>query len=212
VKFLRDVLLPSNLQKYEIYEAMNNTQDFFISIHKDAGIILSDIIQSNNFSGIVSNVFSKKLSDVSKYKSNHDQRYPDLIYANEKIGLEVKVTNKPWKGGEGHNGHSGWHIIVCYMILPYGDIEFIQTEIAYLNGYETNNSDWKYQGSKRNDNNSQRTETYITTSIGTAKLRDGSVYLNTDYITMSKMLIKNRFVLEKDLPVPLYSPFLKYKA
>ena len=176
-KFLRNVLLPQDLTNDEIYIALENTQGFFISIRKDAGIILSETIQVNNFSGIVSNVFTKKLSDISKYKSYRDQRYPDLMHVASGIGLEVKATNKPWKGGEGHNGHSGWHIIVCYTILPDGDIEFVQTEIANLNGFETDNSDWKYQGSKRNDNNSQRTETYITTAIGTSKLRDGSVYL-----------------------------------
>jgi len=43
-------------------------------------------------------------------------------------------------------------------------------------------SDWVYCKSKRNSNNSQRTETYVTNSIGTNKLRDGAVYINTDII------------------------------
>lgn len=206
-KYLRSVMLPPDLSSEEIYLAMKNTEEFFAMIRRDAGITLSEIIQANNFSGIVSNVFTKKLSDISRYHSYHDQRYPDLMYYEKNVGLEVKASNKAWKGGEGHNGHTGWHIIVCYNILNAGDIEFIHAEIANLNGFETSNSDWKYQGSKRNNNNSQRTETYITTAIGTAKLRDGSVYLNTEIAPITAQMTKNRNALATALPVPPYSPF-----
>lgn len=148
------------------------------------------------------------LSDVSVYKSNSHQRYPDLLYDAKSIGLEVKAANKPMKGGEGHNGHTGWHIIVCYHMLVSGDIDFSQVEIAELIGYECNeSSDWKYQGSQRNDNNSQRTETYITSNIGTAKLRDGTVYLNPDYVKISPGLYRNRCRLTSSLPIPVFSPF-----
>ena len=211
-KFLRQVNLPPDLTKEEIFLAMKDTQNFFVLIRRDAGIILSEIIQANNFSGVISNVFTKKLSDISVYHSYHDQRYPDLMHANKAIGLEVKASNRAWKGGEGHNGHSGWHIIICYRILSIGDIEFIHVEIANLKGFESADSDWKYQGSKRNANESQRTETYTTTVIGTAKLRDGTVYLNPDLVAISPNLIRNRLLLEKALPVPGYSPFLMNKA
>ena len=206
-KYLRDVPMPDDLTKDEIFDAMKETQDIFVLIREKAGINLSEIIQANNFSGVVSNIFTKCLSDISSYHSYSDQRYPDLMHKNGKIGLEVKASNKPFKGGEGHNGHSGWHIIVCFTILENGDIEFTQAEIANLRGYECDDSDWKYQGSKRNENDSQRTETYITTNIGTAKLRDGSVYLNPKYVDVTKALIRNRHKLSKELPVPDYSPF-----
>ena len=123
------------------------------------------------------------------------------------IGLEVKASNKPMKGGEGHNGHSGWHIVVCFEILDNGDIEFVQVEIAELIGFEYLDSDWKYQGSSRNENNSQRTETYITTNIGTAKLRDGTLYLNSDRVPISLRLKKSRENLSDSLPIPRFSPF-----
>ena len=136
-----------------------------------------------------------------------DQRYPDLMHEAYPIGLEVKASNKPMKGGEGHNGHSGWHIVVCFDVLDNGDIEFVQVEIAELIGFEYRDSDWKYQGSQRNDNNSQRTETYITTNVGTAKLRDGTVYLNVDEVPISAILKKNRENLSTILPIPRFSPF-----
>ena len=129
-------------------------------IRENAGVNLSSLIQANNFSGIVSNVFTKKLNDFSVYRLNNERNYPDLIHETESIGLEIKATKKPFKGGEGHNGHSGWHIVICYKLFDNGDIEFIQVEVADLIGYEHQNSDWKYLGSQRNSNNSQRTETY----------------------------------------------------
>jgi len=203
--FLRDVPLPPNLKSNDIYRAMIDTQNFFRTILEEAGINLSEIIQANNFSGVVSNVFTKKLSDNSEYKNYHDQRYPDLMHPTLGIGLEIKASNRPWKGGEGHNGHSGWHIIVCYEILQNGGIEVVQAEIANLIGFESENSDWAYQGSKRNENNSQRTETYITTAIGTAKLRDGSVYLNREKVNLSNLMKKQRQKLI--IPIPQFSPF-----
>ena len=206
-QYLRDVPLPEDLTQEDIFIALENTQKFFSMIREDAGIDLSSIIQANNFSGIVSNVFTKKLNDVSVYHSFHDQRYPDLRHSTKGIGLEVKASNKPLKGGEGHNGHSGWHIVVCYHILPHGDIEFTHVEVAMLAGYECPLSDWAYQGSKRNSNDSQRTETYITTNIGTAKLRDGSVYLDPDYVAITPALLRNRKKIADQLPIPDHSPF-----
>ena len=206
-QYLRSVPLPEDLSPEEIFIALQGTQEFFSMIRENADINLSSIIQANNFSGIVSNVFTKKLSDASVYHSFHDQRYPDLMHNSKGIGLEVKASNKPLKGGEGHNGHSGWHIVVCYQILSNGDIEFTQVEIAELIGYECPNSDWKYQGSQRNSNNTQRTETYTTTNIGTAKLRDGTVYLNPEYVKITPALLANRKKIAEFLPIPQFSPF-----
>lgn len=206
-QFLRYVPLPEDLTAEDIFVALQDTQEFFTMIRENTEVDLSGIIQANNFSGIVSNVFTKKLSDVSIYHSYHDQRYPDLMHEFKQIGLEVKASNKPLKGGEGHNGHSGWHIVVCYKIIGNGDIEFTQVEIADLIGYECRNPDWKYQGSQRNSHNSQRTETYITTNIGTAKLRDGTVYLNPNYVTVTPALLRFRRSIADILPIPPFSPF-----
>lgn len=204
-RYLRNVPLPPDLTHQQLFKAMYETQEFFKNIRVSSGVILSKIIQANNFSGVVSNVFTQMLSDNSGYKSFHDQKYPDLKHESHFTGLEVKATNKAMKGGEGHNGHSGWHIIVCYTILPSYDIEIIQLELADLIGYEHGIlSDWKYQGSSRNENNSQRTETYITTNVGTAKLRDGSAYINTEYISLKSLTTHRKKV---PLEIPNFSPF-----
>ena len=206
-QFIRDVPLPKELTPQAIFDALNNTQDFFAMIREKAGVNLSSVIQANNFSGIVSNVFAYQLDKVSPYKLFHDQSYPDLKHEKHGVGLEIKATKKMMKGGEGHNGHSGWHIVVCFGVQENGDIEFVQVEVADLIGFESKtHSDWKYMGSKRNDNNSQRTETYVTTSIGTAKLRDGTFYLNTEKYQISRQLLRQRQKLA-ELPIPSYSPF-----
>ena len=205
--YLRTVPLPQDLTNDDIFTALVETESIFTLIRNNAGINLSEIIQANNFSGVVSNVFTKKLGDASIYQPYHDQRYPDLMHKAIPIDLEVKASNKPMKGGEGHNGHSGWHIVVCYHILPIGDIEFTHVEIAELNGFGHPDSDWKYCGSRRNKNDSQRTETYMTNSIGTAKLRDGSVYLNPEYVNITPHLRHRRKKSSDLLPIPSFSPF-----
>lgn len=206
-KYLRKVPLPEGLTNENIFIALANTQELFKMIRENTGLNLSAIIQANNFSGIVSNVFTKKLSETSVYHSYSEQSYPDLMHELKPIGLEVKATKKAFKGGEGHNGHSGWHIIVCYRIFDNGDIEFMQVEVAKLTGYECEKSDWIYQGSRRNSNNSQRTETYITNNIGTAKLRDGTVYFNFDELKMTAQLKRFREKIADVFPIPPYSIF-----
>ena len=201
----RGVPLPEGLTLESVYRALVKTRDLFSMIRDKTGVVLSEIIQANNFSGLVSNVFTKMLDGCSPYKAFSDQRYPDLKNKKNGIGLEIKASNKPMKGGEGHNGHSGWHLVVCFVVLESGDIDFSQVEIANLIGYERKNSDWSYQGSRRNSNNSQRTETYITTNIGTAKLRDGTIYLDPEYCTVTENLKTQRRKLS--LKVPDYSIF-----
>ena len=54
---------------------------------------------------------------------------------------------------------------------------------ADLNGHQDIDPDWKYLGSKVNqDTGSRRTETYVTNGKGTTKLRDGSVYFNYEAV------------------------------
>lgn len=207
VKYLRTVPLPDDLDNQELFNALQSTQEFFKMIRENTQINLSSLIQSNNFSGIVSNVFTKKLSEFSLYHSNDERSYPDLIHESKGIGLEVKATKKPFKGGEGHNGHSDRHIVVCYKLFDNGDIEFIQVEIADLIGYEHKNSDWSYQKSQRNSNNSQCTETYVTNNIGTAKLRDATVYFNSDEIKITTQMKRIREKLSPYLPIPKHSLF-----
>lgn len=67
-QFLRYVPLPEDLTAEDIFAALQDTQEFFTMIRENTEIDLSGIIQANNFSGIVSNVFTKKLSDVSIYR------------------------------------------------------------------------------------------------------------------------------------------------
>lgn len=188
-RFFRPVPLPDGLTVDHLRDALNLTQLVIHRINRnmarEAGTNLQTLIQANNFSGLVSNVFSNAMDECSPYKHNHDRRYPDLINhranAGRGEGLEVKMTIRPGKGGESHNGHSGWHVVACYGFLPDGDILFKHVMFANLNGHNHQQSDWTYVGSRVNETTgSRRTETYTTNLTGTTKLRDGSVYLNPE--------------------------------
>jgi transcriptional regulator with XRE-family HTH domain len=188
--------LPPELTASYVETALNETHRIIRLINttliKVANRPLSSYIQGNNFSGIVSNILCDAFSRMTPYKHNHDQKYPDLLLqparGANRDGLEVKTTIRPGKGGESHNGHSGWHVIACYELDKVsGDICFLHVMFADLVGHGGSKADWKYVGSTVNkDTGSQRTETYTTTPAGTAKLRHGTVYLNSERIDVSR--------------------------
>ena len=211
--FFPAAALPPGLTTLGIKEALNETHRILLLINVTlrgvSGRPLSAYIQGNNFSGIVSNILCDSFSRLTAYKQNHDQRYPDLINRDTNgetiAGLEVKTTIQQGKGGESHNGHSGWHVVACYDLdRVSGDICFIHVMFAYLNGHDREDADWKYVGSRVNEETgSQRTETYITNRNGTAKLRHGTVYLDTEKVKY------HRWRTSQEVTIPAHSPFAK---
>jgi len=183
--YFRDIPLPPGLNNKQLEAALNRTQAIFHLIDRSMRLEvdrpLCQFIQGNNFSGLVSNILSDAMDATTLYKHNHHQKYPDLYYRpvdSAAVGLEVKATIRVGKGGESHNGHSGWHMVACYKITSTG-IQFLHIMFAVLNGHKTAEPDWKYSGSVVNEETgSQRTETYVTTAWGTTKLRDGSAYID----------------------------------
>jgi transcriptional regulator with XRE-family HTH domain len=203
--FRRAVPLPGALTFDMLEAALNRTQEVFFLINRnmlaEVGRPLQDLIQGNNFSGLVSNVFSDAMDGHTVFKHNHAQRYPDLVCAKTGEGLEVKATIQIGKGGESHNGHSGWHTVICFASTPQG-IEFLHVMFAVLRGHNEAKPDWKYVGSRVNeDTGSRRTETYNTTLTGTTKLRDGSAFLDPQRVDFS------RWRQERRGAVPAYSIF-----
>jgi len=199
---LRKVPLPRDLTLEHVADALDETQRVIRllnqSLLRAGGRPLSEYIQANNFSGIVSNVLSDSFDRLTPYRHNHDQKYPDLANRNSKgrmiCGLEVKSTVQIGKGGESHNGHSGWHVVACFkLIRESGDIRFIHVMFANLIGHSQTDADWKYVGSSVNsESGSQRTETYNTTGIGTTKLRDGSAFLDPAEVTFTRWRPQHR--------------------
>ena len=206
--YLRRVPLPPGLTLDHIANSLNETQRIVRLLNQSllaaSGRALPSYIQANNFSGIVSNILSDAFDRLTPYKHNHDQRYPDLV--NRSRGLEIKTTIRVNKGGESHNGHSGWHLVACFKRDPdSGDILFIHAMFAELIGHTLPDSDWKYVGSSVNSaSGSQRTETYNTTPKGTTKLRDGSAYLDPNEISY------RRWRRPATVPIPEYS--ISYRA
>jgi transcriptional regulator with XRE-family HTH domain len=195
--FRPQVPLPPGMKTSHLEAAMNATQSIVARINanllESGAKALPEYIQGNNFSGLVSNVFCDALNDHSPYKHNSHQAYPDLINPTVKksgkpAGLEIKSTIQIGKGGESHNGHSGWHLIACFQIEPRsGNVRFIHLMFAVLNGHNQPEADWTYVGSKVNaTTGSRRTETYNTTLAGLTKLRDGSVFLDPTAIDFKR--------------------------
>jgi transcriptional regulator with XRE-family HTH domain len=212
--FRPGVPLPPGLTLAHVEAAINATQSIVSGINANllsAGAkTLPAYIQGNNFSGLVSNMLCDALNDHSPYKHNSHQAYPDLINAAAKVdgkpaGLEVKSTIQIGKGGESHNGHSGWHLIACFQIDgKTGNIRFIHLMFAVLNGHTHAEPDWTYVGSKVNaETGSRRTETYNTTLMGLTKLRDGSLFLDPDAIDFKRWRQQRRGA------TPQYSIFAK---
>lgn len=211
--FVPDAPLPPELRCEQLEAVLNETHQVVRLINatliKMSQRPLSAYIQSNNFSGIISNILCDSFSRLTPYKHYHDQRYPDLVCKDARghqlAGLEVKSTIRPGKGGESHNGHSGWHIVACFTVNKQtGDIRFIHVMFADLIGHDKANADWRYVGSKVNEETgSQRTETYVTTPGGTAKLRHGTVYLDTSLMNIS------RWRTFSSVAPPTHSPFQK---
>ncbi len=206
--------LPPGMKLAHVEAAINATQSIVSGINANllnAGAKpLPEYIQGNNFSGLVSNMLCDALNDHSPYKHNSHQAYPDLINATAKgagkpVGLEIKSTIQIGKGGESHNGHSGWHLIACFQIeAKTGNIRFIHLMFAVLNGHTHAERDWTYVGSKVNAAiGSRRTETYNTTLIGLTKLRDGSAFLDPTAVDFKRWRQQRRG------PVPSYSIFAK---
>lgn len=210
--FRPQVPLPEGLTISHLKDALNSTQSMIHTMNRnmleEVGSPLQRLIQGNNFSGLVSNIYSNCMDLCSPYKHNHDQRYPDLINKSAAggrgAGLEVKLTLNIGKGGESHNGHHGWHVIACYNFTNSGDIVFVHVMFAVLNGHQDASPDWSYVGSKVNaETGSRRTETYTTNLAGTTKLRDGSIYINTDIVNFS------RWRQKRTGSVPAWSIFAK---
>ncbi len=193
--------LPPGLNISHLEAAMNATHLILAVLNSNllsnGAKPLYEYIQGNNFSGLVSNIFCDALHDYSPYKHNSDQAYPDLINPTvskqgKPTGLEIKSTIQIGKGGESHNGHSGWHLVACYRIdRETHHIKFAHIMCAVLNGHTHSQPDWTYVGSKVNAvTGSRRTETYNTTLVGTTKLRDGSVYLDSTMVNYGRWKAK----------------------
>ncbi|MES1936631.1 helix-turn-helix domain-containing protein [Salinisphaera hydrothermalis] len=190
--------LPEGLSHEDLEKALNHCQAAIHRINRnllaETGVALQSVIQGNNFSGLISNLLSNSFDECTNYKHNHHQRYPDLIEQSSETGLELKSTIKIGKGGESHNGHSGWHCIACFKFLPNDDIQFIHVMFAVLNSHAADEPDWTYVGSRTNsETGSRRTETYNTNLFGLTKLRDGSAYLDTSEINFSRWKQRRRY-------------------
>jgi hypothetical protein len=171
---------------------------------------LAEVAQANNFSGIVSNVLSNRVSLVTPFGTGSDRKGPDLASRKDGSTLEIKTTIDLNKGGEGHNGHGGWHLVGCYELGTDGGIRFVHVMLAELNAWNGTPDDWASvrETTHADGHGTGHSGTYSTTLKGTAKLRDGSLYRDPAVITPKKIAawakVRSRVT---DHPTPEWSPF-----
>lgn len=212
--FRSAVPLPQGLSIDSLEKAMEFTQRMLFLVNAQSlwltNLKLTGIIQTNSFSGLLSNVLTEGLSRYSEFRRYSDQRHPDLINPSTGEGLEVKATVNPNKGGEGHNGLGGWHLVASYGFDSVGNAIFSSVKIARLEPYREDlpeeKSDWKYLGSKLNrKTGTRRTETFVTTNRGMWKLRHGTVYIDPHLWPNWR----RRLNPPDGLEIPTYSPWYR---
>ncbi len=167
------IRLPQGLTHEQLEIALNRA----LAILNQIGIGNGDI-QSNIYSGAVSNIVTKSIAETSDFVQNNDTRHPDLLNSNLPTehpdrGLEMKATNNPSKGAESHNPGHGWFMVVAYRIID------AQTHIVRVMATELTDDDWKID--ERNEG-SNRTRTARTRADATRRLRACSVYLHPEHV------------------------------
>jgi hypothetical protein len=210
-----EVPLPKGIRIPKLQTALESTEtaiDLINRTFQDHGLSpLFEIAQSNNFNGIVSNVLTDQVSKVTPYSGGSERRGPDLFSRKYNASLEVKTTLRIGKGGEGHNGHGGWHVIGCFQVDPdTGGIRFVHVMVADLKEFDSTPDDWApVKETKHSKGSTGHSATYSTTKKGTAKLRDGTVYRDTSAVSDAqfKGWLRARRSVIPELPLPSYSPF-----
>lgn len=181
-----DADLPYGLTVEEVMLAVGDIYTFFDDVNgflvsKGYGVIES-IILGNSYSGIVSEVAVRSLSERSETLSRNMQigGHPALIptgtHSDDKVlkgteGVEVKSSKQ--KGGwQGHNPEETWLMVFRYNgdCGPDKPLEFVEVLVAHLG-----RDDWSFSGRK---GTSRRTPTASILKSGVAKLRANPIYRN----------------------------------
>ena len=208
--------LPRDIRIPQIQAALIATEqaiDLVNDTFREHGLSsLFNIAQSNNFSGIVSNVLTNQVERGGAYSGGSERRGPDLFSRKTGDTLEIKTTQRIGKGAEGHNGHGGWHLLGCFMVdRDTGAIRFVHVMVADLVAFDGTPGDWDRSAGTTHSGGAKtgHTETYGTTKRGTAKLRDGTVYRDLEAVDDKQIHGWNniRKRLAGELPIPTYSLF-----
>lgn len=159
----------------------------------DSGLDIAPLVQANIYSGLVSNVLTFRVAHrVGGHQPANDTKWPDIIL-KDKTPFEVKASKHAFKGGESHSDNPGWMLVVGYSLNSAGKIDITTACLAHLE-----RSDWKRVV------RSGTSDSYETTPLGTAKLRDATFYLDSRHVAAVNFL---RERLKIGLTIPVYSPF-----
>jgi hypothetical protein len=198
-RFIADrARLPYGLQVNEVIDAVRKTygllyyiNNFLLSRNVPR---LEDLMLGNSFSGLLSEILVKNLSDCSGTLTRNlwVGGHPDLIrpgdYEGDSVlraeeGVEVKTSRQ--KGGwQGHNPEDCWIIIFRYILGKPDDERqiFLPTEFVQILAAYITEDDWSFSG---RSGTSRRTITASLTRGGVSKLRGNPIYQNAEYMVAS---------------------------
>lgn len=170
------VPLPTGLTHEQLAIALNRALAVLdqLGLDPEAGDI-----QLNIYSGAVSNIVTKAIAEASAFVQNKNTAHPDLYnptlpVADPDWGLEMKATHQVGKGGESHNPGQGWFMIVVYKVVE-SQTRIVQVEVA-----RPRSADWTIH---ERGEASKRTRTAVTNAAATRRLRENSVYLDTNHVS-----------------------------
>lgn len=148
--------------------------------------------QANIFSAVVG-VFATKGLDVNSVyeKSRHidtaQQRFPDLQKRGSATpplpneSLETKASKRPWSI-QSHYDHSGWYIVIRYLVDPTESIEPGRPVIVWrVDVVFLRKEDWKYEGSTAAAGGGGRTHTFGVIQAA-KKLAGCAAYKRSDVV------------------------------
>ncbi|MEX2273048.1 MAG: hypothetical protein WD690_16360 [Vicinamibacterales bacterium] len=148
--------------------------------------------QVNVFSAVVGIFGTKALHQYSQFEKNKNpdiaaQRFPDLCRRGRtgKLKpidcLESKGSKRP-HSIQSHFDHSGWYIVWRYLVDPLTQIEKKKPVIIWrVDVVFLERSDWKYEGSKANEEGGGRTHTFGVKKPA-SKLKGTAVYKRKDIV------------------------------
>ena len=188
--------MPYNLRPRDIKKTILDTYEFLFRINRflidNEYPRLERLLLGNSFSGVVSEVIVRLLSDNSENltRNNKIGGHPDLIlkdtYTDDETltapeGIEVK-TSKQKGGWQGHNPEAGYLMVYRYIIdedSSKSDEEMKPLQFVQVLCSRLEELDWKFSGRK---GASRRTITASIQASGMHKLRSNAVYQDPDYI------------------------------
>lgn len=189
------IALPYGLTPRDFFRTVEDVHDL---LHDLNGLLherhyqrLEELLDPAGFSGLLSRTVATRLAMASKtlVVNRHHNGYPDLIvkgqYPHDDVahgegGLEVKASRYE-KGWQSHGPRSGWFAVVQFLFderTTVATFDLEPTRLVAIMVAELAADDWSWQPAATGK---IRSGTAGVKASGTAKLREGAVWVDPSY-------------------------------